>query len=134
LAATLPAAPSGGGSAKELVFVSTKRAGNLIIIDRKTNAVVNDLKISRRPRDMHLSADHTTLYVACGDQDVVDIIDVATLAVVGKLSTGSSPETLGIGKPAVASMSRTRNLRHRYRSEHHRAAGADRPRAGGRAR
>ena len=45
---------------------------------------------------MHFSADHTKLYVACGDDDVIDIIDVAKLEVVGKLTTGSSPETFGI--------------------------------------
>src|SRR5712671_2273994 len=79
-----------------LIFVSNEKTNNLIIIDPKTYQVVKDLKISRRPRDMHFNADHTRLYVACGDDDVLDIIDVAKLEVVGKLSTGSSPETFGI--------------------------------------
>src|SRR5271170_1126220 len=78
------------------LFISNERTNNLIIIDPKTNKVVKDLRTSRRPRDMHFSADHTKLYVACGDDDVIDIIDVAKLEVVGKLTTGSSPETFGI--------------------------------------
>ena len=79
-----------------LIFVSNEKTNNIIVIDPKTNKVVKDLKTSRRPRDMHFSADHTKLYVACGDDDVIDIIDVAKLEVIGKLSTGSSPETFGI--------------------------------------
>src|SRR5258708_38401057 len=53
-----------------LIFVSNEKTNNLIIIDPKTYQVVKDLKISRRPRDMHFNADHTRLYVACGDDDV----------------------------------------------------------------
>ena len=45
---------------------------------------------------MHFSADRTKLYVACGDDDVIDIIDVAKLEVVGKLATGPSPETFAL--------------------------------------
>ena len=71
--------------------------GKIIVLDPKKNyLVVKDLKVSRRPRDMHFNADHTKLYVACGDDDVIDIIDVAKLEVIGKLSTGASPETFGI--------------------------------------
>ena len=86
------------GSAKDtgLIFVSNEKTNNIIVLDPKTNKVVKDLKTARRPRDMHFSADHTKLYVACGDDDVIDIIDVAKLELVGKLATGSSPETFGI--------------------------------------
>jgi YVTN family beta-propeller protein len=79
-----------------LIFVSNEKTNNLIIIDSKTNKVVRDLKVSRRPRDMHFNADHIKLYVACGDDDVIDVIDVATLEIVDKLTTGSSPETFAI--------------------------------------
>ena len=61
-----------------LVFVSNEKTNNIIVIDPKTNKLVKDLKTSRRPRDMHFSADHSKLYVACGDDDVIDIIDVAS--------------------------------------------------------
>ena len=98
LAALVAVASPAPGWAKDtgLVFVSNEKTNNLIVIDPKTNKVVKDLRTSRRPRDMHFNADHTKLYVACGDDDVIDIIDVAKLEVVGKLATGSSPETFGI--------------------------------------
>ena len=98
LVAAFLAGPCSGAGAKDtgLIFVSNEKTNNLIIIDPKTNKIVKDLKVSRRPRDMHFSADHTKLYVACGDDDVIDIVDVAKLEVIGKLRTGSSPETFGI--------------------------------------
>ena len=79
-----------------LVFISNEKSNNIIVIEPKTYKVVKDLKVSRRPRDMHFSADHTRLYVACGDDDVIDIIDVAKLEVVGRIPTGPSPEIFAI--------------------------------------
>ena len=43
-----------------------------------------------------LQPDRTKLYVACGDDDVIEIIDLAKLEVVGRLNTGASPETFAI--------------------------------------
>jgi hypothetical protein len=79
-----------------LIFVSNEKTNNIIVIDPKTFQIVNDIKVARRPRDMHFNQDHTKLYVACGDDDVIDIIDVAKLEVVGKLNTGPSPETFAM--------------------------------------
>ena len=92
LVATAPCAAKDTG----LIFVSNEKSNNIIVLDPKTHAVVKDIRTSRRPRDMHFDAAHQKLYVACGDDDVIDIIDVAKLAVVGKLATGSSPETFAI--------------------------------------
>src|SRR5262249_53404092 len=94
-AASLAFAPA---AAKDtgLVFVSNEKSNNVIVLDPKTYKVVKDLKVSRRPRDMHFSADRTKLYVACGDDDVIDIVDVARLEVIGRIPTGPSPETFAI--------------------------------------
>jgi len=56
-----------------LIFVSNEKSNNIIVLDPKTQKVVKDLKTSRRPRDMHFSADRSKLYVACGDDDVIDV-------------------------------------------------------------
>jgi PQQ-dependent catabolism-associated beta-propeller protein len=95
LAALLAVAPA---AAKDtgLIFVSNEKSNNLIVIDPKTHKVIRDIKTSRRPRDMHFSVDRTKLYVACGDDDVIDIIDVAKLEVIGRIPTGPSPETFSI--------------------------------------
>ena len=91
-----------------LIFVSNEKTNNLIVIDPKTYQVVKDVKVCRRPRDMHFSGDRTRLYVACGDDDVIDIVDVAKLEVIGKLATGPSPETFRSTSGAGASTSPTR--------------------------
>src|SRR5437764_1634748 len=79
-----------------LIFVSNEKTNNLIVLDPLTYQLVKDIKVSRRPRDMHFSADRSKLYVACGDDDVIDIVDVAKLEVSGRLTTGPSPETFAI--------------------------------------
>ena len=60
-----------------LIYVSNEKSNNIIVLDPKTYKIVNDIKVSRRPRDMHFNADHTKLYIACGDEDVIDVLDVA---------------------------------------------------------
>ena len=87
----LALAPPAAARDTGLIFVSNEKTNNLIVIDPRTYKIVKDIKTSRRPRDMHFNAAHDKLYVACGDDDVIDIIDVAKLAVVGKLATGTSP-------------------------------------------
>jgi YVTN family beta-propeller protein len=98
LIATLVAIPSSGAFARNtgLIFVSFGSVNHLVVIDPKANTIVKNLKTSRGPRDMLFNADHSRLYVACRDDDVIDIIDVATLEVVGKLDTLSKPETFGV--------------------------------------
>ena len=66
------------------------------MIDPASYKIVKEIKTARRPRDLHFNADHSKLYVACGDDDVIDIVDVAKLEVVGQLKTGPSPEAFGI--------------------------------------
>src|SRR5580692_12216007 len=89
LLASIPADAKDTG----MVYVSNEKSNNIIVIDPKTYKIVNDIAVSRRPRDMHFNADHTRLYIACGDEDVIDVVDVAAGKVVNKIATGSSPET-----------------------------------------
>jgi YVTN family beta-propeller protein len=79
-----------------LIFVSNEKTNNIIVIDPNAYKVANNIKVGRRPRDMHFNADHTKLYIACGDDDVIAFLDVATLKVASKLKTGSSPEAFAI--------------------------------------
>lgn len=82
-----PAFAAGTG----LIFVSTEKGNEVVVLDQDYN-ITKRIQTSRRPRDMHFNAAHTLLYVACGDDDVIDVIDVATLEVVDNIPTGPSPE------------------------------------------
>ena len=81
------------GLAKDtgLIFVSLER-GNEIVVLNPDMTEHKRIETSRRPRDMHFNAARDRLYVACGDDDVIDVIDIATLEVVDSIPTGPSPE------------------------------------------
>jgi PQQ-dependent catabolism-associated beta-propeller protein len=73
------------------IFVSTEKGNEVVVLD-KDYTVINRIATSRRPRDMHFTKDRTLLYVACGDDDAIDVIDVATQTVIDSIPTGPSPE------------------------------------------
>ncbi len=72
-------------------FVSNEKSHEILVFDRNFE-LVTSIPTSRRPRDMEFNKDQTLLYVACGDDDVIDVIDVASLKVVDGIPTGPSPE------------------------------------------
>lgn len=74
-----------------LIFVSLER-GNEVVVLNPDLTEHKRIETSRRPRDMHFNAAHDKLYVACGDDDSIDVIDVATLEVIDSIPTGPSPE------------------------------------------
>ena len=86
-ALVVPAQAAGTG----LVFVSNEKSHEIVVLD-SSYEIVKRIETSRRPRDMHFNAARTLLYVACGDDDVIDIVDVAKLEVVDSIPTGPSPE------------------------------------------
>jgi PQQ-dependent catabolism-associated beta-propeller protein len=75
------------------VFVSHEKTNNIAVIDPKQDyRIIKWIDTSHRPRDMNFRHDRAQLLVACGDDDVIDVIDVATLQVVDHIPTGPSPE------------------------------------------
>ena len=79
------------------VFVSHEASDTVVVLDpANDHAVVKEIHTAQRPRDMHFDADHELLYVAAGDSDVIDVIDVGTLEVVRQIPTGISPEIFDI--------------------------------------
>ena len=83
----LPALAKGTG----LIFISLER-GNEVVVLNPDLTELKRIETSRRPRDMQFNAAQDKLYVACGDDDVIDVIDVATLEVIDSIPTGPSPE------------------------------------------
>ena len=63
------------------IFVSNEKTNNIHVLDPKDYSTIKVIDTSRRPRDMRLNADRTLLYVACGNDDVIDVIDVTKLTV-----------------------------------------------------
>jgi PQQ-dependent catabolism-associated beta-propeller protein len=85
------------------VFVSNEKTNNIAVIDPKEDyRVIHWIPTSRRPRDMKFGDDGRRLYVACGDDDVIDVIDLAALTVVDHIPTGRSPEMFVLSRDGKA--------------------------------
>lgn len=98
-------APVTAAGAKDTgyVFVSHEKTNNIAVIDPKQDyKIIKWIPTSHRPRDMKFRADRRQLYVACGDDDVIDVIDVATLAVSDHIPTGQSPEMFTLSRDGKA--------------------------------
>ncbi|MEC9315387.1 MAG: PQQ-dependent catabolism-associated beta-propeller protein, partial [Pseudomonadota bacterium] len=51
------------------VYVSNEMSDSISVIDLESNTVSKTLPVGDRPRGMALSADHSELYVAVGQED-----------------------------------------------------------------
>lgn len=90
-------AMAGPAAAKDTgyVFVSHEKSDALAVIDPKQDyKILRWIPTSKRPRDMQFDAGHGRIFVTCGDDNTIDVVDVATLAVVDHIPTGNSPEML----------------------------------------
>ncbi|HEX3414440.1 MAG TPA: PQQ-dependent catabolism-associated beta-propeller protein [Stellaceae bacterium] len=97
--------PSTEARAKDTgyIFVSNEKTNNIAVIDPKQDyKILKWIATSHRPRDMKFRDDHRVLYVACGDDDVIDVIDVATLEVADHIPTGPSPEMFDLSRDGKA--------------------------------
>ena len=75
-----------------------------------TYKVVRDIKVSRRPRDMHFNADHSKLYVACGDDDVIDILESQSCRWSPSSRPGRAPKPSPSMRSAAEFMSPTKKV------------------------
>jgi PQQ-dependent catabolism-associated beta-propeller protein len=85
------------------VFVSHEKTNNIAVLDPKQDyKIIQWIPTSHRPRDMKFADNRRLLYVACGDDDVIDVIDVATLKVIDHIPTGPSPEMFELSRDEKA--------------------------------
>src|SRR3954453_2835973 len=93
------------------VYVSNERSNNVSVIDPTTNTVVANIPVGKRPRGIHVTTDHRSVFVALSgspiagpnvkdkdlppadkEADGIALIDVATGQFKEKLLSGSDPE------------------------------------------
>ena len=76
----------------DTIFVSNEKDNTVTVIDGKTLEVIKTIPTARRPRGIIASPDGKEVYVAAGDGDIMDVIDVAKLAVTRQLELqGQTP-------------------------------------------
>jgi PQQ-dependent catabolism-associated beta-propeller protein len=90
-AVCLPAA-----ACAETAYVSDEMANVVHVIDAPYWNTPSTIPVGRRPRGMVSSHDGKRLYVAVGNDDRIDVIDLATRKVVDHLPSGPDPERFAI--------------------------------------
>ena len=80
----------------ETAYVSDEMANVVHVIDAPHWTSPSQIAVGKRPRGMVLSHDGKRLYVAVGNDDRIDVIDLATRKVVDHLPSGPDPERFAI--------------------------------------
>ena len=80
----------------ETAYVSDEQANVVHVIVAPQWTQVTDIPVGKRPRGMVLSPDGRRLYVAAGNDDRIDVIDLATRRVVDHLPSGPDPERFAL--------------------------------------
>lgn len=80
----------------ETVYISLEKDNAIAVVDPIEGKLLNTVTIGQRPRGIVLSKDQMQLYVASSDDDIIQIIDIATMKPVGTLPAGEDPETFAM--------------------------------------
>jgi YVTN family beta-propeller protein len=73
----------------KLVFISDLEGGELVVLNASTHAEVKRIKLGRAPEGILMTPDGSRAYVAENMDNTVAVIDLKTLEVSGRISTGS---------------------------------------------
>jgi YVTN family beta-propeller protein len=97
--ATLPAKVFGANRLKftldgKLVFISSLRGEDLVILDARTHAEAKRIKIGHGAAGILMQPDGSRAYVACGPDNYVAVIDRKKLEVTGHIIAGGEPDGL----------------------------------------
>ncbi|WP_208108694.1 PQQ-dependent catabolism-associated beta-propeller protein [Cognatilysobacter terrigena] len=79
----------------ETVYVSDEQA-NVVHVIHASNWTHNTIATGRRPRGLEMSRDGRRLLIAAGDDDRIDVIDLAAKRVVDHLPSGADPERFAL--------------------------------------
>ncbi|MGH6713124.1 MAG: beta-propeller fold lactonase family protein, partial [Bradyrhizobium sp.] len=75
-----------------VAYVSNEKGNTVSVIDTDKWAVTATIKVGQRPRGIEFTRNGKFVLVAVGDDDKIEVIDVATQQVVDSLPSGPDPE------------------------------------------
>lgn len=112
-----PAATPVAESTAPRLFVTNEISGDMTVIDTGTAQVIATVPLGKRPRGIHASPDHKTIYVALSGSpiggpnvdestlpppdhsfDGIGVVDVKTLKLTKILKSGNDPENFDVSK------------------------------------
>jgi YVTN family beta-propeller protein len=78
------------------LYLSTGRAGTILVIDTQSYAVIDTIKVGQRPWGIVLSPDGKYLFSANGPSNDISVVDLASNKEIRRITVGSSPWGLSI--------------------------------------
>jgi PQQ-dependent catabolism-associated beta-propeller protein len=78
------------------IFVTNERGNSISVINGESLEVEASIDIGKRPRGIGLSPDHSELYVAVSEENLIAVVDPVSLKVIRKFKSGSDPETFAV--------------------------------------
>jgi YVTN family beta-propeller protein len=78
------------------LYVTNGRAGNILVFDAKSYALLNTIKVGPRPWGMGLSPDGKLLFVANGPSNDISVVDLTANKEIQRVKAGNSPWGLTI--------------------------------------
>lgn len=91
------------------LFVSNWSSDSVSVIDTADHKVIATIEVGDNPNDLRL-ADDGRLFVACANDNTVQVIDTKTLTVIEKLSTTLTPRAPGGSTPNALAIDEKRHL------------------------
>ena len=80
-------------------------SGTVSVLDLKQNKAIKEINVGLHPSGMIFSPDHSLLYVACSNSDMIYVIDTRTDMVKSEISVHLSSETLFGSAPNALAVS-----------------------------
>jgi YVTN family beta-propeller protein len=78
----------------KLAFVSTLEGSDLVVLDRADRKETKRIKLGNGAAGILIQPDGARAYVACTPDNYVAVIDLKSLAVIGKITAGKNPDGL----------------------------------------
>jgi YVTN family beta-propeller protein len=91
-----------------MAYVSNEKSNTVSVIDTDSWTVTKTIKVGQRPRGIEFTRDGKSVLVAVGDDDKIEVIDVATQQVVDSLPPAPIRNCSPRMPPARSCMSPTR--------------------------
>ncbi|MBT7950952.1 MAG: PQQ-dependent catabolism-associated beta-propeller protein [Gammaproteobacteria bacterium] len=78
------------------IFVTNERSNSVSVINGDSLEVEASIDIGERPRGIGLSPDRSELYVAVSEENLIAVVDPASLKILRRFKSGSDPETFAV--------------------------------------
>lgn len=79
-------------SAAETLYVSSEKDNGIVLFEASSLEKIGFIETGERPRSIIFNKDKTKIFVATGDSDVIEVVDIEKAEVVAELEVGEDPE------------------------------------------